>query len=149
MATMKNLLTLLCVAAGALSCGNAARDDGHVSNTSDLPSRELPYEGSAAAADENIECRVDLATETEPLRVEDVPVGAAPTKGSRDAPITIVVFADFECSYCARLADTLAAIETQYGPDVRLAFRNKPLPCHRPDQGAARAAIGATEQGSA
>ena len=40
-----------------------------------------------------------------------VPIGDSPVRGPADAWVTIVEFADFECPYCARAADTIAEIE--------------------------------------
>jgi len=58
-----------------------------------------------------------------------------------------VVFSDFECPFCARLLPTLRALETRYGSQVRLAFRNLPLPFHTHAHRAAQAAMAAHAQG--
>src|SRR5450759_3283221 len=39
--------------------------------------------------------------------VEGVSAGDAPFIGSKDAPVTIVAFSDFECPYCAKVNPTL------------------------------------------
>lgn len=49
--------------------------------------------------------------------------------GPANAPVTIVVFSDFQCPYCKRLADTLKQIVLQE-KQVRLLFRNMPLDSH-------------------
>jgi protein-disulfide isomerase len=60
-----------------------------------------------------------------------VPVGSDdPVRGDRDAFVTIVVWSDFECPYCSRLATTLERVVETYGQDVRLVFKNEPLPFH-------------------
>jgi protein-disulfide isomerase/FKBP-type peptidyl-prolyl cis-trans isomerase len=66
-----------------------------------------------------------------------------PTWGSRSAPITIVVFADFQCPFCAKLVPTLAELQTTYGPEkLRVVWKNLPLPFHQNAQPAAEAAMG-------
>ena len=61
----------------------------------------------------------------------DVPVGKAPTKGPENAKVTVVEFSDFECPYCKRGADTVEQILKAYPNDVRVAFKNLPLPFHK------------------
>jgi protein-disulfide isomerase len=61
-----------------------------------------------------------------------VPVSAKdPTWGSRTAPVTIVVFSEFQCPFCSRVEGTLEQIRTTYGKDkVRFVWKNEPLPFH-------------------
>jgi protein-disulfide isomerase len=61
--------------------------------------------------------------------------------GPDDAPVTIVVFADFECPYCATLATaTLPQIRARYPTKVAVVYRHFPLRQHRFAYPAARAA---------
>ncbi len=76
-----------------------------------------------------------------------VATGSAPSRGPVDAPVTIVEFSDFQCPFCRRAAETLKAILDHYGPQVRVVFRNLPLPMHPDAQRAAEAALCANEQG--
>jgi protein-disulfide isomerase len=76
-----------------------------------------------------------------------VSVGNAPTIGPASAPVTVVVFSDFDCPFCARAVDTLEALETRYGDELRIAFKNRPLPIHERAPFLARAALAAHEQG--
>ncbi len=85
--------------------------------------------------------------EAEPGPVEDVPVGAAPVRGDARAPVTIVVFSDYECPFCQRSEATLRALSQQYGGQVRFAFKDRPLPIHASARAAARAARAAGDQG--
>jgi protein-disulfide isomerase len=80
-------------------------------------------------------------------RIEDVQVGSSPAKGRADAPVTVVVFTDYECPFCKKAEATLRAIESQYGRDVRLVWKNHPLPFHNGARLAAQAALAAHEQG--
>ncbi|WP_437957990.1 thioredoxin domain-containing protein [Sorangium sp. So ce119] len=62
-----------------------------------------------------------------------VPVTRAdPARGSRLAPVTIVVFSDFECPFCKHLGGTLRQLEQRYGPEqLRIVWKNMPLAFHR------------------
>src|SRR5690606_16614226 len=71
----------------------------------------------------------------------------APTKGPKDAKVTIVAFSDFECPFCARANPTLQQILDTYKDDVRIVFRHLPLSFHRNAKPAAEAAMAAHEQG--
>ncbi|MBX3209193.1 MAG: thioredoxin domain-containing protein [Labilithrix sp.] len=52
-------------------------------------------------------------------------------RGSRLAYVTIVVFSDFQCPFCTRLETTLDRVREEYGSDnVRIVFKNNPLPFH-------------------
>ena len=45
--------------------------------------------------------------------MEDIPLGAAPVRGPDRAPLTVVVFSDFQCSFCARSEVTLRGLEEE------------------------------------
>jgi protein-disulfide isomerase len=70
-----------------------------------------------------------------------------PMKGPADAKVTIVEFSDFQCPYCKRAADVVSEVSTKYGDDVRVVFRNFPLPYHKSANLAAQASLAAHEQG--
>ncbi len=70
-----------------------------------------------------------------------------PVKGNPRAPVTVVVFSDFQCPFCSRVEPTLRQVEQVYGPKVRIAWKHKPLPFHPNAVPAALAAEAAREQG--
>jgi protein-disulfide isomerase len=70
-----------------------------------------------------------------------------PELGPKDAPVTIVEFADFQCPFCKRVEDSLKQIRAKYGDKVRLVYRDYPLPMHPNAMPAAEAARCAGEQG--
>jgi protein-disulfide isomerase len=72
----------------------------------------------------------------EPLREQVEATG--PQRGPVDARITIVEFSDFQCPSCGRLAPILKQLQDVNPKDVRLVFRNLPVPALHPN--AARAA---------
>jgi protein-disulfide isomerase len=76
-----------------------------------------------------------------------VDVGDAPSKGPKDAPLTVVVFSDFQCPFCKRVEPTLARLESQYPRQVRMVWKNFPLPFHDNARPAAQAAMAANAQG--
>jgi protein-disulfide isomerase len=67
--------------------------------------------------------------------------------GPKDAPFTIVEFADYQCPHCAK-ASVMMSEELGKNPKrYRFAFRNYPLPMHHWGVTAALAAEAAGEQG--
>ncbi len=71
-----------------------------------------------------------------------------PSKGSKTAKITIVEFADFQCSACRDLQPTLDAILKAYPNDVRLVWKDLPNDSiHKESTPAAVAAHCADRQG--
>jgi protein-disulfide isomerase len=70
-----------------------------------------------------------------------------PVKGNPKAPVTVVVFSDFQCPFCGRVEPTLKRIEETYGAKVRIAWKHKPLSFHPNAMPAALAAEAAREQG--
>jgi len=91
--------------------------------------------------------RSDVAILLNRPKVE-VTVDLTRVRGSPDAPVTIVEFADFQCPYCQSVQSTLKAVMEKYKGKVRLGFRDFPLrPIHPQAQQAAEAARCAAEQG--
>ncbi len=77
----------------------------------------------------------------------DVQVGAAPAKGPKNAPVTVIAFSDFQCPFCSRAVPLLKQVEENYKGKVRIAFKHLPLPFHDKAQVAAEASMAANEQG--
>ncbi len=73
--------------------------------------------------------------------------GKEPVKGPADAPITLVVFTDFQCPFCSKVRPTLTEVEKAYEGKLRTVFKNQPLSFHKHAQVAAEAALCAGEQG--
>jgi protein-disulfide isomerase len=82
----------------------------------------------------------------EPLRF-DVSMDNDPTFGPKDAPITIVEFSDFQCTYCSRVLESVEEVKKTYGDKVSITFRDFPLPMHAEAPKAAEASHCADEQG--
>ncbi len=95
--------------------------------------REAP-EGAAVPLDPT-EFAARVAPERVPASHAD-----APARGPAGARVTIQVFSDFECPFCARTVPVLRAIEAQFGGAVRIVWRDFPLPMHPHARRAAAAA---------
>jgi protein-disulfide isomerase len=70
-----------------------------------------------------------------------------PSRGNARAPVTIVVFSDFQCPFCARVGPTLDEVQRAYGDKVRIVWKHQPLSFHANALPAAEAAEAAREQG--
>jgi protein-disulfide isomerase len=100
-----------------------------------------PALAPAAAAPRLADGRPDATT------VYKVPVGRAPVKGRPSAKLTVVIFSEFQCPFCARVVPTLEELEQKYGADIRFVFKHNPLPFHKDASLAAEAALAAHAQG--
>ncbi len=83
----------------------------------------------------------------DPDAVVPVPLGSSPRLGPDDAPVTIVVFGDFECPFCARGNATLTSLRERYGDRLRIVHKHSPLAFHSHAFVAARASVAAHAQG--
>jgi protein-disulfide isomerase len=77
----------------------------------------------------------------------DVALGDAPTRGPRDATVTIIEFADYECPYCQKIHPELKQLEEEFRGRVLFAFKDYPLAMHKRAEKAAEAARCAGGQG--
>jgi protein-disulfide isomerase len=81
--------------------------------------------------------------------VYDVNIGASPTLGPADAPVTIVEFSDFECIYCAREFPRIKKMLNDYPGKLRVVFKHYPLKFHKKAKPAhAAAELAFQEQGN-
>ncbi len=78
---------------------------------------------------------------------KDIDTRNAPTRGSSQAAVQLVVFSDFECPFCGRVVPTLKELEAKYGSKLQIIFKNNPLPFHSHAKQAAAAALAANAQG--
>jgi protein-disulfide isomerase len=98
---------------------------------------------SAAAA----EAPKPQVAQADPNQIYKVPVGNSPVKGEKNAKITIIQFSDFQCPFCSRVEPTITDLQKDYGKDLRVVWKNNPLPFHPNANPAAQAAMAAGEQG--
>ena len=95
-----------------------------------------PGEGAGAAQ----KAAPPARPQPDPRAVYRVPVGDSPQQGPADALVTVVIFSDYQCPFCTRVEPTLASLRESYGNDLRLVWKNNPLPFHSNAMPAAEAA---------
>lgn len=87
-----------------------------------------------------------LLKEPAPI-VQDVSADDDPALGAPDAPVTVVMFSDFQCPACAAVHPVLKSVIAGYGDKVRFVVRDFPLQMHDHAFLAAQAANAANAQG--
>jgi protein-disulfide isomerase len=96
-----------------------------------------PPEGQGAAQ----KAAPPARPQPDPRAVYRVPVGTSPQQGPADALVTVVIFSDYQCPFCTRVEPTLASLRETYGNDLRLVWKNNPLPFHQQAMPAAEASM--------
>jgi protein-disulfide isomerase len=76
-----------------------------------------------------------------------VPSGDAPVTGPSSALVSVVEFSDLECELCRQGDAALAAVVKAHPGDVKVAWRNFPLPQHHRARLAAGVALSARKLG--
>jgi protein-disulfide isomerase len=54
----------------------------------------------------------------------------SPVRGPADAPVTIVMFSDFECSFCDEAFHTVSELQAEYPQKIRFVYKALPLDRH-------------------
>jgi len=86
--------------------------------------------------------------QVDPNKVYEIPVGDSAVRGPKDAPVTIVMFSDFQCPFCAQAAPMVDEVLKAYPKDVNFMMKQFPLRQIHPNADpAARAALAAGKQG--
>ena len=75
-----------------------------------------------------------------------VSVDDDPMMGVKDAPITIVQFAEYQCPYCGKAGESIDRVMEEYAGKVQMVYRDFPLSFHPRAVPAAVAANCAGEQ---
>jgi Na+/H+ antiporter NhaA len=102
--------------------------------------RRLPAELRARQLAATAEDILDLAADVDPERDH--------TRGSDNAPVTIVEYGDFECSYCGMAESVIRELLMAGADDVRYVWRHLPLNDVHPNaQLASEASEAAAAQG--
>lgn len=59
-----------------------------------------------------------------------VPIGSSPARGGSTPLVTIVEYGDYQCPFTKRAEATLATLRSHYGADLRIVWKDNPLPFH-------------------
>ena len=88
-------------------------------------------------------CKAQLLSTSEAMTQDD------PVWGQADAPITMVVFSDFECPFCAEYFSTLESLQEDWidTGKLKIQYRDFPLAAHVNSLPAHAAAAAADRQG--
>ena len=84
---------------------------------------------------------------TEAQTPREFNLSESPRLGSEDAPVTLVVFSDFECPYCRRFAGVAELLEERHQGSIAIYFKYFPISGHPNALPAAAAASAAHRQG--
>ncbi len=107
--------------------------------TSDLIAREITDKSRDYSYEEqqtletNLRRKLSLKYKTQILLKEPVPIVMnvstenAPSRGNANAPVTVVMFSDFQCSHCALTHPILQKVLAEYGDKIRFVVRDFPL----------------------
>lgn len=60
-------------------------------------------------------------------QIVNIPVGDSPYRGVPDAPITIIEFSDFNCTYCQQVQATLDELLDRYDGQIQIRYKYFPL----------------------
>jgi protein-disulfide isomerase len=85
----------------------------------------------------------------DPNKVYTIPTGGSPVRGAKDAKVTIVEFADYQCPFCAQAAPLFEQVLKEYPKDVNYVYKQFPLPAtmHPNAMPASKAVVAAGKQG--
>jgi len=127
------------------------RIDEELAKAKALVKKETPRAKVYDAIMKHAKTEVEASSQAGSAAGSDLPkkvdVGNAPARGSKDAPITVVVFSDFQCPFCSRIEPSFIELEKLFPGKVRVVWKNFPLSFHTRAKPAAEAALAANEQG--
>ncbi|MEC7520845.1 MAG: thioredoxin domain-containing protein [Myxococcota bacterium] len=142
---MRTSLGALALAALLSACGGSTADEATLRAQLREEVRAEMEAEAAQAARRNQPQHVDVEMpEVERYLVD---TAHAPARGASAPLVTIVTFSDFQCPFCGRVQPTLERLLRAHPDEVRLVFRNNPLPFHQEAMPAAEAALEAYDQG--
>jgi protein-disulfide isomerase len=129
---------------------NPARVQGAPLDQVRAPIRSLLVQERTNAARsafiESLKVKTPVTVSLEPPRVE-VADGGRPARGSKDAPVEIIEFSDFQCPFCQRANPTVQRVLSTYGDRIKFVYRHYPLANHPNARPAAEASACAQDQG--
>jgi len=113
----------------------------------ELSGKKIPSRWGTNVKDERKQTQKTQRPTEDPNKIYTMPVGSSPVKGPQDAPVTVVMFQDFQCPFSNRSQSTVKQLRELYPDKVKLVFKNYPLNFHKEAEIAAEAALAAGAQG--
>jgi protein-disulfide isomerase len=85
----------------------------------------------------------------DPNKVYEIPLASSAVRGSKDAPVTVTMFSDFQCPFCSQAITIVDEVLKAYPQtDVKFVMKQFPLRQIHPNaEPAAEAAVAAGKQG--
>jgi len=133
--TLSTTLTILLMTTG---CTKSASSD----KLADLEARVKKLEERPAFPQRPMQ-----AEQTEAL---EIPAGNSHVLGAKEAPVSVVIFSDYQCPFCARTDPLMQEIvkDASLKGKVNVVFKHFPLSFHTNAKPASKAALAAGEQGN-
>lgn len=132
-----------------LGKAKALRDAGTPADLVYKKAVAASYEQTSTKEAERAAAQAEAEAKREKI-VHQVPLGKAPQRGPVEAPLTVVVFSDYQCPYCKKAEVHFDRIRQEYGDKVRFVWRDDPLPFHpRAEPAAQLARFARTQKGDA
>jgi protein-disulfide isomerase len=79
--------------------------------------------------------------------IQKITTKGSPFKGPQNAPVTLILFTDFQCPYCAQMGPFLEGILKEFPKELKLVYKGFPLRNHQYAVDAAKAALVAHKMG--
>ncbi len=79
--------------------------------------------------------------------VRKIDISGSPFLGPENAPVTLVLFSDFQCPYCAKIDPELMNLLDEFPEELKIVYKNFPLRGHQFAVPAALSALAAAKQG--
>ena len=126
--------------------GGRTLDEVRPSIVGEIKRRAFAGRFEAFMAEMNAKYAVEVDLPTPAVPRIPVSVDDDPFLGPEDAPVTIVQFAEFQCTYCGRAKDVIQEVMDKYPGKIKMVYRDFPLSFHDRAIPAAIAANCAGEQ---
>lgn len=143
----KTLLTLPAFALLALACQPPA-----AGNNKELTDRLEKLEKKVEALEKRPAAAAPAARPQPPPQTAayKIPIGESAVLGPKDAKVTVSIFSDFQCPFCARVDPLLHDVvkDPELAGKVNVVFKHFPLSFHKEAMPASKAALAAMEQGA-
>ena len=114
---------------------NAADIDVPFEQAAPIIRRQMTAQAKSETERAYVEKLRDSAQVTTTIPVPELPkyeidLGKAPISGNPNAKVTLVEFSDFQCPYCREAHRVIAELQKKYPNDLRVVYRDFPLPQH-------------------